>query len=361
MPHKITVKDKGDQGPNEYKLVFGGDHKPTATTHRGATKNSGDRVYQNNQGDWVAEGTIYGGADGWTYNGDRKRMAFTNKGNVEIAINDKPWTDATKFDSTESLGGGGGGGGDDDGGIVDAVTDAFDGDSGGGSSGESSSVPVSGGSSASNESPGLGGVARPMYSQGDIEMHVGRNEDYKSLQSAFNDVPHFVLHDVDIYVHGRTEDRNTAHIGHVWILNNVHFCVDGSDGGIVNNGGVNIFIVGKMDHIQVENLKLEFISQCAWARFENCDMDGNGKAAFSGKMAGKMLVDCDVGSGNDRYAIWSIGTEKVEARGCTLRGDDAAIRGASASAHVLNNCNIRAPQKMAGGADDVFLGGKRMN
>lgn len=297
-----------------------------------------------------AEGHIWGGRDSYVVRG--WVTAIETDGPADYRL------DGTKMDKQD---------------VLDYRPPRFrdGGSSGGGASGGSgsserdtsgsSSVPTSGSTTMQNEDPGLGCVARPLYSCGDIEMHVGDGREYGSLQAAFNAVPHYLQHECRIFVHGRTNDSNTAHIHSVSMANHVDFVVDGSDRGVVNNGGVNVHIAGKMDHIQFDHLKFEHISQCINARFEDCDFNGNGTAAFSGKEGSKMLVDCSVGSGNDEYAAFSVGGEIIEFRECTLHGNKAAIRGNSASTHVLNNCNINAPEKMAGGADDVFIGGERVN
>lgn len=300
--------------------------------------------------DRVATGRLVSGVDEWRYSSQRERILASDPDDLELSINGGAWTPGSKFGEVGALGGSSGSGGSPP-----------RGGGGGGGSGQDVLRTSSDYGVLENERTSLGGVGRPYSTDGDIELHVGRGREYESLQAAFNQIPHHVNHEVRIYVHGRTRDRNSAHIHNVQMANDVDFIVDGSDGGVINDGGVNVNIAGKMDHIQFDHLKFEHISQCINARFEDCDFNGNGTAAFSGKEGSKMVIDSVVGSGNDEYAALSVGGEIIEFRNCTLRGERAAIRGNSASTHVLNNCDIKAPKKMAGGSDDVFVGGERVD
>lgn len=299
--------------------------------------------------DRVATGRLVSGVDEWRYSSQRERILASDPDDLELSINGGAWTPGSKFGEVAALGGSSGGGGSPSRG------------GGGGGSGQDVLRTSSDYGVLENERTSLGGVGRPYSTDGDIELHVGRGREYESLQAAFNEIPHHVNHEVRIYVHGRTRDRNSAHIHNVQMANDVDFVVDGSDGGVINDGGVNVHIAGKMDHVQFDHLKFEHISQCINARFEDCDFNGNGTAAFSGKEGSKMLVDCSVGSDNDDYGIFSIGGEIVEVRGGEINGQTACVRGNSASTHVLNNVSENAPQTMAGGSDKVFVGGERVD
>jgi hypothetical protein len=332
----IALRDEGGDSRNDYKLVFSGDEKPDFADVHGATDSPDADIYRNNQDDWVVEDHVWGGIDGWTYSGEKIRMAFDDTSRIDGQVNDRGWYPITEFESAEEFGNGGGSGQTD--------------------------VPTSSDfGSFANERPGLGAVARDYSTGGNVEMHVGSGYAYPSLQAAFNDIPHHVNHEVRIYVHGRTNDPNTAHIHNVMMANDVDFIVDGSDNGVVANGGVNVDIIGKMDHIQFESLTFEFISQCVNARFEGCRFEGNGTAAFSGKNGSKMLIDCIVGSEDDDFAVFSIGGEIIELRNCELNGNTAAVRGIGASIHTFTgNNDINAPKRMEGVSDPTYIGGGRV-
>lgn len=214
----------------------------------------------------------------------------------------------------------------------------------------------------SNKIPELGCVPRQYSTNGTVTMTVGDGREYESLQSAFNDIPHHVNHNIDIEVYGRTKDQNAAHIHSVTVANHACITVIGHDNAVINNGGINIGVDVKLDHFWVENITFEWVSQCKDARFQNCTFEGNGFAAFSGKMGGKMLVNCTVGSDSDTYGISSIGNEMIEIRNCTLNGNRAAVKGTGVSMHAfVGNNTINAPQKYRGYADEVWCSGKRLD
>lgn len=212
-----------------------------------------------------------------------------------------------------------------------------------------------------NESRGLGVVSRPLTTQSDMELHVGNGCAYNTLQSAVNDVPHLIQHNVRIVVHGSTNDSAGVHIGPFFMAAHVNFEVEGTNDATIGTG-VNINIRGKLDHIQFSNLTFEWVSQCIEARFDNCTFNGNGHAAFSGKEGGKMLINCTIGSGSDEYAVESIGNEMVELRNCTLNGNKAAVKGTATSVHTFTGTNqINAPEKYVGYANEVWSSGKRLD
>ena len=197
--HDIVVNDAGGNKPNKYKLVFSGDHKPTKTTHRGATVNSSDSVFKNNQGDWVAQGVVYGGKDGWTYSGEKLRMAFVEPGRIEIGINDNDWLPADDFnatdkfatdpDSDKSSGGGGG--------------NSSPTDKGGSSDKEASWVGRDGPIENLRERYGV--VNRPRLTSDHETVYVGhgefktgdgsRGEPFGTVQDALNNMPEGIRHE----------------------------------------------------------------------------------------------------------------------------------------------------------------------
>lgn len=348
MPNTVTFESR-DKSPEQYRLRVSGALKKS--TARGASADSNDLL----EGQ-TATGAVVGGRDSYEYTGERTEIALSNPSNVNIAVNDKPFIAATKYGEVVAMGDSGGGGGESESTPPKAVSAAP-------APTERTQVSTGGGSvSLAVEDPSLGVVSREMATQGDVEMHVGAGRAYESLQAAVNALPYFLLHEVRIHVHGRTKDRNTAHVGPFVMCANVDFIVEGHDNAVINNGGINLLMFAKMDHIEVRDLKTEWISQCKWGRWVNCDLNGNGVAAFSGKDSGKMLIDCDVGGANDDYGVFSIGTESMELRNCTLRGSKAGVKAIGASMHVFTGRNtINAPTKITGGSESVYIGGERVD
>ena len=357
LPHSIAFRQTGTDQHNAYEIVFQSDTRPERSDAMGASINSSDGVTK--EGDaYVASGGLGGGIDAYDYGGSRGKMEFDRPGDVEVNVNDEGWQPGSDYARLVERGGDSGGttpsdrdDRDDD---PPREDDSYDG---------TTVIPTTDEMvEIENERPGLGVVSRPVSTIDDVEIHVERGREIEALQQAFNSLPFKWQHEIRVYVHGRTRDGNTAHIHGVDMANHIDFVVDGSDGGVINNGGVNVSVGGKLDHVQFQNLRFEFLSQCKDARFVDCVILGNGNSAFSGKMGGKMLIDCVIGDGSDDYGIASIGNEMVEIRNCEINASETAVRGTAASIHTFTGDNeINAPQKYGGYANAVHASGRRLD
>lgn len=270
-------------------------------------------------------------------------------------------TDAGNGGGTDADAGGGGGSGvNDGGGKGDSETSA---DVGTGSGGPSGDETGGGRITVESESPALGVVSRDYSTQHDIEWHVGGSDgDFGSLQAAVNALPHFIQHEVRIYLHGYSSE-SAVHVGPFVMAAHVDLVIQGVDGARLNQGA-NVNVHGKADHIEIKDITFGSICQSKGGRWVGCDFNGNGTAAFSGKDSAKMLIDCDVGADDDDYSIFSICGEEIEIRSCTLRGRKAAVKAMGTSTHAFTgNNDIKAGggRRVIGGADHVHIGGERVN
>lgn len=107
MTHTITIHDRGNGKPNQYRVAFDSDTKPETVTSHGAPTDGVDTIRQTSTG-YCVEGTVYGGRDAYRYYGTRSEMSFKYPERIRIKINDTNWRSPAEFGETKPWSGGSG-------------------------------------------------------------------------------------------------------------------------------------------------------------------------------------------------------------------------------------------------------------
>lgn len=233
------------------------------------------------------------------------------------------------------------------------------------------------------ETPRWGLVSRPLTtlrerelvvdSAGDNEGAGTADDPLATIQEAFNRLPVFVQHDVTIRVLPGTYTNEDPAIHTGPLLQKAQCTLrllgDPDDPEhVAVESGINSTFWGKQSHYSIEGLAFDGLSQFAGpVALRDCVFHGNGDAAISGKNGHVFAKRCEIGSPEDRYAIWSTLMESYGLVNCSLVANEAVIRAGGPGTHRLSgNCLLDAPTAFDADSgslithgEDLYVGGRR--
>jgi hypothetical protein len=234
------------------------------------------------------------------------------------------------------------------------------------------------------EIPKWGVVSRPLTTRrsrefvvdaerGDNENPGTESEPLATIQEAFNRLPVFVQHDTTIRVAAGvyTDEEPAIHTGPIVQKAQCTLRIVGDSdnpGRVDVRSGINSTYQGKQVHYTIRGISFDSLSQFAGpVDLRNCVFRGNGDAAISGKNGHVFAKHCQIGSSEDRYAIWSTLMESYGLVNCELTAGETAIKANGPGTHRLSaNCTLDAPAAFDADSgsvitygEDLYVGGQR--